>query len=184
MSDDSVNIKSKAEFLEDFYEMLSKEVIIAYRGTFEKSVLGVLAQNIEKTIDSDSVLKRKFFKLFLELAQNISNHSAETVKTPSGEDSGSGLFIIKEIQENYLFITGNLIKNEDYEPLIKSVEHINSLNRDELRVYKREQIELSEKGEQNCFGLIQIALISNHKLVTKAVEAENDQKFLIFSTEI
>ena len=92
--------------------------------------------------------------------------------------------IIKEIQENYLFITGNLIKNEDYEPLMKSVEHINSLNRDELRVYKRKQIELSEKGEQNCFGLIQIALISNHKLLTKAVEAENDQKFLIFSTEI
>ncbi|RLD68218.1 MAG: hypothetical protein DRI95_03535, partial [Bacteroidetes bacterium] len=65
MSDNSEANKRKAEFLEDFYEMLSKEIIIAYRGTFEKSVLGVLAQNIESTIDSSFTLKRKFFKLFL-----------------------------------------------------------------------------------------------------------------------
>ncbi len=184
MSDNSVNIESKAEFLEDFYEMLSKEVIIAYRGTFEKSVLGVLAQNIETTIDSDTVLKRKFFKLFLELAQNISDHSVELVKTASDGSSGSGLLIIKHKGENYVFITGNLIENKDLESINKSIEHINSLNRDQLREFKRKQIELSEKGEKNCFGLIQIALISGHHLEIKAIEAGNNQKFLIFSTEI
>ncbi len=184
MSDDSVNIKNKAEFLEDFYEMLSKEVIIAYRGTFEKSVLGVLAQNIETTIDNDSVLKRKFFKLFLELAQNISDHSVEIVKTPSGEDSGSGLLIIKHKEENYLFITGNLIENEALKSLTKSVEHINSLNREQQREFKREQIELVEKGKKNCFGLVQIALVSGHNLEIKAIDTGTNQKFLIFSTEI
>ena len=83
-----------------------------------------------------------------------------------------------------MFITGNLINNEDYQSLVELIEHINSLNRNQLREYKREQIELSEKGKKNCFGLIQIALISDHNLVIKAVDTGNDQKFLIFSTEI
>ena len=184
MSDNSEANIRKAEFLEDFYEMLSKEIIIAYRGTFEKSVLGVLAKNIESTIDSSSVLRRKFFKLFLELSQNISDHSTEIMDTSEGETSGSGLLILKYEGENYLFITGNLINNEDLKSITKSVEHINSLNRDQLREYKREQIERLETGKKSCLGLIQIALISGHNLEIKAIEAENDQTFLIFSAEI
>lgn len=184
MSNDTVTNKRKAEFLEDFYEMLSKEIIIAYRGTFEKSVLGVLAQNIESTIDSSSVLRRKFFKLFIEFSQNISDHSIETVKTSSGETSGSGLLIIKYKGENYIFVTGNLIKNEDLKPLSETIEHINSLNREQMREYKRKQIELAELGKKNCLGLIQIALVSGHNLKIKAIKAENNQTFLIISAEI
>ncbi len=184
MSDNSEANKRKAEFLEDFYEMLSKEIIIAYRGTFEKSVLGVLAQNIESTIDSSFALKRKFFKLFLELSQNISDHSAEIINTSTGEDSGSGLLILKYEGENYLFITGNLVTDEDLKTISDSVEHINSLNRDQMREYKRKQIKLEETGEKNCLGLIQIALISGHDLEIKAIKDENNQTFLIFSAEI
>jgi len=184
MSEDALKNKRKAEFLEDFYEMLSKDVIVAYRGTFEKSVLGVLAKNIESSIESSSVLKRKFFKLFLELSQNISDHSIEISKTSAGETSGSGLLIIKQKGENYLFITGNLINNEDFITISKSIEHINNLNRGQLREFKREQIEFVETGKKNCLGLIQIALVSGHELELKAVKTENNQTFLIISVEI
>jgi hypothetical protein len=184
MTDNIVKNKKKAEFLEDFYEMLSKEVIIAYRGTFEKSVLGVLAQNIETTVDSSFVVRKKFFKLFLELSQNISDHSAEQVKTSEGELSGSGLLIIKYVGNNYLFITGNLINNKQLAPISKSINHINSLSREQLREFKRKQIELAEKAEKNCLGLVQLALVSGHSLEIKAIESENNQKFLILSAEI
>lgn len=184
MSDSIVKNKKKAEFLEDFYEMLSKEVVIAYRGTFEKNVLGVLAQNIEKTVDNSFVVRRKFFKIFLELAQNISDHSAEQVKTSEGELSGSGLLIIKYVGNNYLFITGNLIDKEKIEPLTKLINHINSLSREQLREFKREQIELAEKTKKNCLGLVQLALVSGHDLEIKTIESNNNQKFLILSAEI
>lgn len=184
MSGKTEKNKSKAEFLEDFYEMLSKEIIIAYRGTFEKSVLGVLAKNIETTIDSSSVLRRKLFKLFLELSQNISDHSDEVVQTSSGEDSGSGMLIIKYEGENYLFITGNLVEKEDLESFSDLVKHINSLNREQLREYKREQIGLVEESKDNCLGMIQIALVSGHDIEIKTIEAENNQLFLIISAEI
>ena len=184
MGDSTLKNRQKAEFLEDFYEMLSKEIIIAYRGTFEKTVLGVLAQNIGTSIDSSSVLRGKFLKLFLELSQNISEHSTEVVKSSNGEISGSGLLIIKYKGEDYLFITGNLIRKDNFENVDKTVNHINSMNRDELREYKREQIEKAEVGKKNCLGLIQIALISGHDLQVKCIEHDKDQLFLILSVEL
>jgi len=184
MSDPSVTNQDKAAFLDDFYEMLTNEIIIAYRGTFEKSILGVLAQNIESSVNESTVLKKKFFKLFLELAQNIASHSIEISATSEDEESGVGLLIIKHKGDNYLFITGNLIKHESYPEIEKSVNKINTLNREELRKLKREHFELAEKGEKNCLGLIQIALISGHKLEIKKQEAENGKLFFIFSAEL
>jgi hypothetical protein len=79
--------------------LLSKEVIIAYRGTFEKNVLEILANNIEASLDTSSVLRRKFFKMFLEFAQNIANYSAEQEDIADNEKSGAGLLILKHDKE-------------------------------------------------------------------------------------
>ena len=184
MSDPSVTNKDKAAFLDDFYEMLTNEIVIAYRGTFEKSILGVLAQNIESSVNEDTILRKKFFKLFLELAQNIACHSAEIDLTSDGEDSGSGLLIIKHKNNNYLFISGNLIKKEKYKEFENIVKRINSLSREDLRKLKRENFKLSEKGEKNFLGLIQIALISAHKLEIKSESVENGLLFVILSAEL
>ena len=184
MSDQSVTNQNKAAFLNDFYEMLTNEIIIAYRGTFEKSILGVLAQNIESSVNESTLLKKKFFKLFLEMAQNIASHSVEISSTSNNEDSGVGLLIIKYKGENYLFITGNLIEKESLPKIQESIEKINSLNRDELRHLKREHFELAEKGEKNCLGLIQIALVSGHKLEVKTEPAEDGKLFLIIAAEL
>jgi hypothetical protein len=184
MSDQSVTNQDKASFLDDFYEMLTNEIVIAYRGTFEKSILGVLAQNIESSVHESTVLKKKFFKLFLELAQNIASHSIELSSTTEGEDSGVGLLIIKHKGDNYLFITGNLIEAEQFSKIKTTIDKINSLKREELRKLKRKHFELAEKGEKNYLGLIQIALVSGHKLEIIAQNTDNDKLFLVFSAEL
>lgn len=183
MSDPSVTNQNKAAFLDDFYEMLTNEIIIAYRGTFEKSILGVLAQNIESSVQESTILKKKFFKLFLEMAQNISAHSVEIADT-SDEKSGVGLLIIKYKGDNYLFITGNMIEKEDYPLIEKSINKINGLSRNELRELKREHYQKAEKGEKNCLGLIQIALVSANNLGIAKREAEDGKLFLILSAEL
>lgn len=184
MSDPSVTNQDKASFLDDFYEMLTNEIVIAYRGTFEKSILGVLAQNIESSVQEGTVLKKKFFKLFLELAQNIASHSVEISSTSEGEDSGVGLLIIKHKGDNYLFITGNLIEAEQFSAIKKIIDHINSLDREKLRILKRTHFEFAEKGEKNYLGLIQTALVSGHKLEIAKQETDNDKLFLIISAEL
>lgn len=177
--------KSKIEFLEDFYELLSKEVIIAYRGTFEKSVLAILAKNIEQSVDSSSVLKRKFFRMFLEFAQNIAHYSAEQVATSESEESGSGLLILKHgNKDNYMFLSGNLVNTEKLDYINEKVDYINSLDRDGLREYKREQYKLVESGKKSNLGLLQIALISGSKVVVNSKKIDEEKSFITISSEV
>jgi len=176
--------RSKIEFLEDFYELLSKEVIIAYRGTFEKSVLSILAKNIETSMETSSVLRRKFFKMFLEFAQNIAHYSAEQVNTSETEKSGSGLLIIKHSDGNYMFSTGNLVETSMLDYIDEKVKYINSLDREGLREYKREQYKLVESGERSNLGLLQIALISGNELIVSSRLVDEKYSFITISAEV
>lgn len=176
--------RSKIEFLEDFYELLSKEVIIAYRGTFEKSVLSILAKNIETSMETSSVLRRKFFKMFLEFSQNIAHYSAEQVNTSENEKSGSGLLIIKHNDGNYMFSTGNLVETSMLDYIDEKVKYINSLDREGLREYKREQYKLVESGERSNLGLLQIALISGNELIVNSKPIDDTYSFITISAEV
>lgn len=177
--------RSKIEFLEDFYELLSKEVIIAYRGTFEKSVLAILAKNIEQSVESSSVLKRKFFRMFLEFAQNIAHYSAEQVPTSENENSGSGLLILKHgNNDNYMFLSGNLVETSKLEYINEKVDYINSLDREGLREYKREQYKLVENGKKSNLGLLQIALISGTKVIVNSKKINEENSFITISSEV
>jgi hypothetical protein len=174
----------KVEFLEDFYELLSREVIIAYRGTFEKNVLAILANNIEASLDTSSVLRRKFFKMFLEFAQNIAHYSAEQINTSEEEMSGAGLLILKHNNGNYMFATGNLVETTKLDYINEKVDYINSLDREGLRNYKREQYKLVESGEKSNLGLLQIALISGNELIVNAKPVDEKYSFITISAEV
>jgi len=174
----------KGKFLEEFYEMLSKEVLIAYRGTFERSVLSVLAHNIETSIDDNSVIKRKFFKIFLELAQNISRFAYEQIKVSEYEESGSGLFIIKHDEQSYYMISGNIIKNDDIDKLSKIINLINTLDRKGMRNYKREQFKLDSQDRNSSLGLVQMALISDKDIDVLTRKIDDKFSFVAISIEI
>jgi hypothetical protein len=174
----------KVEFLEDFYELLSREVIIAYRGTFEKNVLAILANNIEASMDTSSVLRRKFFKMFLEFAQNIAHYSAEQTNTSENEMSGSGLLILKHKNGNYVFATGNLVETSKLDYINEKVDYINSLDREGLREYKREQYKLVESGERSNLGLLQIALISGNEIVVSSKPVDENLSFITISAKV
>ncbi|MDF1547060.1 MAG: SiaB family protein kinase [Bacteroidales bacterium] len=176
--------RSKIEFLEDFYELLSKEVIIAYQGTFEKSVLSILAKNIETSMETSSKLRRKFFKMFLEFSQNIAHYSAEQIDTADNEKSGAGLLIIKHNNGNIMFSTGNMVETAMTEYINEKVTYINSLDREGLRNYKREQYKLVESGERSNLGLLQIALISGNDLVVNLKPIDDTYSFITISAEV
>ena len=176
--------RSKVEFLEDFYELLSKEVIIAYQGTFEKNVLSILANNIEASMDASSVLRKKFFKMFLEFAQNIANYSAEQIDTPDNEKSGAGLLILKHSNGNYMFATGNLVETSKLDFIIEKVNYINSLDREALREYRREQYKLVESGERSNLGLLQIALVSGNEISLSTQKVDENLSFITIAAQV
>ena len=184
MEDSGQVDQRKVEFLEDFYELLSKEVIIAYRGTFEKNVLEILANNIDASLDTSSVLRRKFFKMFLEFAQNIAHYSAEQIDTSEEEKSGAGLLILKHNNGGYIFATGNLVETSKLDFITEKVGYINSLDREALRNYKREQYKLVESGERSNLGLLQIALISGNQINMNTKPVDETYSFITISAEV
>ncbi len=159
--------------------------IISYKGPFDAQVLSVIAENIEYSLSSDPRVSRKIFKIFIELAQNISFYSLERLRTDSGAMFGAGVLILREFDEHYSFATGNMIKNTSVLPLIQKCEAINILEREKLRQYKRKLRNMPSgvPGGGNI-GLVQVALTADYPLEYNVVSIDNHRSFYVLNVRV
>ena len=131
----------------------SKDIKISYKGPVDERIFRIIGDYIS-SIDSEyEKAGRKLFKIFFELAQNISSYSAEKITFKNKKEIGTGNLIIKEIEDNFVLITGNLVKNKDIIPIIEKCEYINSLDRDALR----ERLGLNDRFAAIYFGAMGLA---------------------------
>lgn len=168
----------------DFERIFNDEIRVSYRGPFDKHVLALLGDYINLIFGKDPDAGRKMFKIFLELAQNISYYSFDRSKlSPNEEDSGVGVLMIRETDNNYFIHVGNQILINDVIPIIEKCEYINTLNKEELREYKRKQ-RLQAPGVKGGahIGLIQVALTSANPLEFKVTYL--DEKVSFFEVKV
>jgi len=166
-----------------YHSLFNQNVQISYKGPFDSNVLSVLGNYIEFTIGKNPKASKKIFNIFIELAQNIAHYSAE--KNLFGVDAGVGSLVISEYPVFYGFSTGNIVKNEDIIVIIEKIELINSLDRDQLREYKRKQRNLPqrEKGNANI-GLIQVALTSANPLDIEVTLIDDKYSFFAITVKV
>lgn len=159
-----------------YKQMYDDEIQLSYKGPFDSKVLSVIGEYIQKIIGPDSPVSQKLFKIFIELAQNIGFYSGE--KSSTDNETGVGMIIIREVEDQYFMHTGNLISTKDAEIIIEKCEIINSLDRQGLREFKRKQRNLppGEKGTANV-GLIQVALTSENPLKFKMSSIDKESSF-------
>jgi hypothetical protein len=172
-------MNSKKEMLS---QMETDNIRISYTGPFDAQVLSVMAKNIEFSLSNNPSVNKKMFKIFLELAQNISFYSIEKDQS---DKQGIGTLTIKEYEEYFLFATGNIINHKDAEIVIERCEKINSLDRNSLREFKRKARNRahSATGGGNI-GLIQVALTSRNKLQYKTIPLEKGESYYIVAAKI
>ena len=168
--------KPKEFGLYEFNKLFSEEIQISYKGPFDKHVLTILGNYIKTIIGKNVTTSIKIFKIFIELAQNISFYSSETSRID--KNTGIGILVIRESNDQYLLHAGNEILSKDIFPIIDRCEVINSLDREGLRKYKREQRNLPRgvKGGAHI-GLIQVALTSANPLDIKVSPINDDYSF-------
>lgn len=173
---ESVNIRKRRA---------TDNVCISYTGLFDSEILTVLAQGIEGTLSDNDKVNKKVFKIFLELAQNISQYSYEREINSSGESMGVGTMLIREFDDYYQFSTGNKTTMESIVPVLEKCDNINSMTRDKLREYRRLQRNMpaSAKGGGNI-GLIQVALTADNPIEYGLVKCEDNNYFYIVSVKI
>jgi hypothetical protein len=173
--------------LYEYHNLLHQNILVSYRGPVDERVMTVIGENIEiLTNDGNDKSKSKIFKIFMELAQNVWLYSAESCKTVSGKQLGMGSLVIGEFGGAYTFVTGNMVKNTDIEPVIEKCEIINSLDRDSLREYRREQRRLANQGKKNSgnIGLIQVALTAESPLDIELTPVNEDESFFSIAVKI
>jgi len=170
---------------EIYDSMKGHNVHISYTGVFDGQILSVIAKNIEYSLSQDPIVNKKMFKVFLELAQNISYYSDEKLAVNKHEESGVGTITIQEFKNHFVFATGNIISKVDTEKIERKCKKINSLTREDLRKFKREQRKLpaGAKGGGNI-GLIQVALTSENPIDYKLIPLEDGKHFYIIATKV
>jgi len=168
-----------------FTRLTGKNILMAYNGPFDSQVLSMFGQNIQHSISEDQKLNKTIFKVFIELAQNVSYYSDEKEQTQKGESAGIGTFIIQSFDDYYLFILGNPINEMHKSILEDKCSKINSYDRDALRSYKRElrNLPAGERGTGNI-GLVQAALLSRNSLDYTFININEKKSFYIIAVKI
>jgi len=165
----------------DLQVLWNENIHLSYKGPFEETILITLGNYIKNNLNPGN----RFFSIFIELAQNIAYYSADTTKIQNTKEPGTGMIMIGDFGEHYALITGNIIRNQDIIPLIEKCEIINSLDREGLRKFKREQLRLPRGAKGGAhIGLIQVALTSANPLEFSVHPIDENTTFFSLSVKL
>ena len=153
--------------------MMKQNILLKFKGAISQKIIVAQVEEIEEKLSQKGVspkIIKKIFAIFIELAQNVYHHSGEKVSLPeSREKVGKGSVIIKEITDSYSIITKNLIENNKVSSLAKHCDHINRLDREELKKFYKEQLKMPLSPDKSGagVGLIEVARKSQSLLQYK-----------------
>lgn len=186
---DKQNIKGFLDFVYEVYaSMRAHEITLVYEGEITHQITKAFTSLAELEMtkeEEDGAVQKKVFHVMVECLQNISKH-ADTPECGDNLYSGRGIFLVTRGEECYHVISGNLIENSKIAPLRESLDHINSLDKDELKeLYKTQMREgqLSEKGGAGL-GFIDIVRKTGHKLEYHFMPIDERTHFFILTSTI
>jgi hypothetical protein len=160
-----------------------ENALLLYKGAFTVNLISTLGNQIKLLPEIDFRVVQKLFRIFMELTQNVSYYSAESVHIKSGVSCGSGWVSLQNMEDYFQITTGNRINKEHSEKLIRYCTEINSFNETELKTLKRDiRSQALERDTGAQIGLIQTSIISGHKLDYKILPDLSDKEFFIIST--
>ncbi len=171
--------------IENDMTLFSKEIKISYKGPVDSRILTVVGDYINAISPVFKVAGKKMFNIFFELTQNISYYSAEKILIRENKEIGTGSILIKETDKHFVLITGNPVYNESIIPVIEKCEYINSLDRESLRKYKREERRRPQGQKGNGhIGLIKVALTSTNPLDVEVTPLNDDISYFSIAVKI
>jgi hypothetical protein len=184
-----IDPKRFLEFVYEFYKsMKAHEITLVYEGEIThqitKAFTSLTESNMAKEEESGTV-QRKVFHVMVECLQNISKHADDF----GPEDylfAGRGIFMVSKRETEYTVTTGNAIDKQRVEETRLMLDHINSLDKEELNeLYKKQMKEgrLSEKGGAGL-GFIDIVRKTGRKLDYHFLPITEQTAFFLLTSTI
>lgn len=165
--------------------VMTSKTILSYKGPFYIELISVFGMNIRNLNDAYGNARKKLFKIFIELSQNVSNYSEDFHMVNNVQRIGVGELVLKEYENSYQFTTTNQVKKTDANILAERCELVNASDQLKLRELKREQ-RLNSPGEKfgARIGLIQAVMLSKNKLEYNIEDINNNYSYFSLTVTI
>jgi len=178
--EDNGGAEESIRFTKEFDKTVKEsDILMIYKGDFGKDSIMPIIQIIEERIKADEDPTNKgFFLILVELLQNVSRHSLDTVQR-------DGIFSISNDSSGYTIAVGNVVDGETRDELIRRIDELNAMELDELKqLYKKTLRDgsFSDKGGAGL-GLIEIARKSRDKLSYSFDELSPGKFFFTFNVK-
>ncbi len=183
------NITSFLEFVYSFYKTMDDhEITLVYEGEvthqITKAFTSLTETNMQKDEESNSTQK-KVFHVMVECLQNISKH-ADIIEDSYINRDGRGIFMVSKGKEEYSVTTGNILENSKITEITKTLDQVNSLDKDGLKKLYKQQIKegrLSNKGGAGL-GFIDIAKKTGQKINYNFLNINENYSFFVLTSKI
>jgi hypothetical protein len=160
----------KLNILEYGKLLTEHNISIIYNGPLWSEGIDGLAEFLQKRLDMDDMPlseSQAVFSVFVEQMNNMLMYSAEKEKHERPEAASSGIFVLGSVDKSYYVQTGNVIKNSSVGLLKERIDHLNTLDKKELRQFYKEQMKNENDNPESRgagLGLTEIARRATSKI--------------------
>lgn len=164
-------------------------IMLSFKGVVTSdlltSVLGIMESKMERNEESPKV-RKKVFNVLVECLQNLYHHSEDNEKIIEELNSDAAIFTISKSDEQYVIQTGNYIQQSQVSVLRGKLDTINSMDKDELKIYYKQILSNGERSDKGTAGLgmIDIARKSGNKLEYDFLDVDNRSSFFCLTIKI
>ncbi len=170
-------------------KIMSEEgIVFSFSGMISQSLTSFMLETAKTQLEDtgeNSKMTRTMFLIAIEQLQNIMSYSQEKNIRSGNKYISPGVLVIgfSEDMQKYYVTSSNEIYTQDKAILSKKLDHINTLEKDELRKYLREKLRSAEdKHDRGAgVGFIEIAKRSSEKIVYDFEEIDSKLYFHILA---
>jgi hypothetical protein len=174
-------------------EMTEKGILMSFKGAFAQPIIVEIGQTLRskiaaqpiESITERTLVMKKIFAIFVELAQNVMFYSAEQELDEYGKECGVGILVISENADTYCVSSGNQIALADEESICARCEALRTLSKDELKERYAEQRRLPRGGSKGAgLGFLDIARRADLPLEYAVTPLSGDRALFMLSAYI
>lgn len=162
------------------HEFAESGVMMCFNGPFSHSIIEEIGTALRNHLAAENLAQAAVldvFAVYIELAQNVRNYLS--LREITQGEAGSSIITIARWGSGYTVSSGNIIVNDDTEPLCKKIDEINSMTPEERKRRYREQMRCEVKSTAlgAGLGLFEIAKRSSAKITYSVREVDDTHGF-------
>jgi hypothetical protein len=168
--------------------LLDQKISLVYEGEVNQDIVKVFTAMTEKNLsESEASTKatKRLYHVMVECMQNIVKHTDDPI-TGENKNPGAGIVLLGEVEDSYILTTGNTILNDKIEEMKATLDELNALDEEEIKVRYKQMIKESRLSEKAGAGLgfIDIIKKTGNKVEYHFEPMNEVVSFFIFRTKV